>query len=107
MSKSRITMKDLYAQLDSLGPNEIILDGRSPEEYRAGHVPRSKNIPYDKIAAHAADLKKYECIYIHCQAGKRASVATETLVKLGFTNIVCVAGSGMGDWIASGYPVER
>jgi hypothetical protein len=22
-------------------------------------------------------------------------------------NIVCVSGSGMGDWMASGFPVER
>ena len=102
-----IGMLELKALLGKLGEGEIILDVRGPEEFREGHVPGSRNIPHDQVAQHVADLKKFKTIYIHCQAGRRAGMAADALSKLGLTNIVCINGSGMGDWKAAGYPVER
>jgi hydroxyacylglutathione hydrolase len=102
-----IHMKDLKLKVEHLQPGEIVLDVRSKEEFLAGHVPGSRNIPHDQIAAHADELRSFKKIYVHCQAGGRAGRATDVLGKLGLKNIVCVAGSGMGDWIAAGYPVER
>jgi hydroxyacylglutathione hydrolase len=85
----------------------LILDVRSADEYKAGHVPGSRNIPHDKIDSFADELRKFKRIFVHCQAGGRAGRASEVLAKLGLTNIICVSGSGMGDWIASGFPVEK
>lgn len=106
MTMNQITMLDLKAKLDNLKSDELILDVRTQEEYQAGHVPGSKNIPYDQVAAHADELKKYNRIYVHCQAGVRAGKAIDVLSKLGLTNLVCVAESGMGDWVKARFPVE-
>ena len=106
-SPDQITMRDLKDRLESLGRDELILDVRSPEEFQAGHVPGSRNIPHDQVANFADRLRSYRRIYVHCQAGGRAGRAADILAKLGLNNIVCVSGSGMGDWMAAGFPVER
>lgn len=103
----QIMMLDLKNRLGRLEPGELILDVRSPDEFRGGHVPGSKNIPHEQVGAHAEELRKYKRIYVHCQAGGRAGKASDALAKLGLTNLVCVSSSGMGDWIAAGLPVER
>lgn len=100
-------MQDLHSKIGHLAEKEIILDVRAPDEFQAGHVPGSKNIPHDQVAHFVGELKHYTRIYVHCQAGRRAGMATEALTQLGLKNIVCVSGSGMGDWIALGFPVEK
>jgi hydroxyacylglutathione hydrolase len=102
-----IGMLDMKNLLGKLGEGEIILDVRGAEEFKGGHLPGARNIPHDQVAQHAAELGKFRTVYVHCQAGKRAGMAADALSKLGLTNIVCVSGGGMGDWIAAGLPVER
>jgi rhodanese-related sulfurtransferase len=34
-------------------------------------------------------------------------VAAGVLAQAGLTNIVCVAGGGMGDWLAAGLPIAK
>ena len=102
-----ITMKELHDKLSKLGADELILDVRGADEYRNGHVPGSRNIPHDSVAKHAAELKKYKTVYIHCQAGGRASMAFMVLQNFGLNNLVCVGRGGMGEWISAGLPVER
>ncbi|MDR3606642.1 MAG: rhodanese-like domain-containing protein [Oligoflexia bacterium] len=103
----KLSMGDLFKKLGKLGANELVLDVREPDEFRSGHVPGSRNIPLSQVAEHLDELRKYERVYIHCQRGGRAGKAADRLGQLGLKNIVCVGDSGMADWIAAGYPVER
>lgn len=89
-----ITMADLYEQIQSLSPGEVVLDVRSPDEYKTGHIKGSLNIPHDQIASRLAQLKEFKVIYIHCRSGARASAAAQTLIGAGFNNIVCINSSG-------------
>lgn len=107
MPNSNVSMRDLHDKLPRLGSDEIILDVRAPAEFAAGHVPGSRNIPHDQVAFHLDELKAYQRIYLHCRSGKRAQVASETLRRAGLSNIVCIAGSGMEDWVALGLPTEK
>jgi rhodanese-related sulfurtransferase len=100
-------MNDLHALLGKLDPTDLILDVRTPEEFQDGHIQGAKNIPYNEVSNSVDDLKKYSKIYLHCQKGRRADIATHTLAKLGLTNIVCINDSGMADWISAGYPVVK
>lgn len=102
-----IHMKDLYTETQSMKNDEVVLDVRSPEEYKEGHIPGSINIPVDQVLTKKDDLKKYSRIFIHCKAGGRASAAYQALASSGLSNLVCVAGSGMPDWAKAGYPVEK
>jgi rhodanese-related sulfurtransferase len=103
----KITMIDLKGRLSRLGEDEMILDVRTPEEFGAGHVPGSRNVPVDLVATSVEDLRKYRRVYVHCKAGGRAGRAADALAALGLSNLICVSGSGMDDWIAAGFPVER
>lgn len=105
--KPTIGMLELKDLLGKLASDEIILDVRTAEEYRDGHVPGSRNIPLDQLESKADTLKTYKTVYVHCQAGRRASMAQEILLRHGLTNLVCVTQSGMGHWVSAGYPVEK
>ncbi|MEO5968288.1 MAG: rhodanese-like domain-containing protein [Bdellovibrionia bacterium] len=107
MANTNISMKDLHSKLNSLGSKDLIVDVRSADEFGSGHIQGSRNIPHDQVGKHAEELKKYKTVYIHCQAGGRAGRACQALEKLGLTNLVCISDSGMGDWIASGFPVVK
>jgi rhodanese-related sulfurtransferase len=90
-----------------MGPNEVILDVRRPDEYSEGHMPKALNIPVDQLATRTEELKNFSKIYIHCKRGGRAKTAYETLSNLGLNNLVCIHDGGMDMWIENGYPVEK
>jgi hydroxyacylglutathione hydrolase len=103
----KITMIELKSKVDHLGSEEVVLDVRGPDEYRAGHIAGSLNIPHDQVQNHLEELKKYKTIYVHCHAGKRAEMASQVLAKAGLKNVVCVANSGMKDWLSAGFPTVK
>ena len=63
--------------------NYIIVDVRTKEEYDSSHVVGSINIPYDTIDENT-DLDKSKTIIVYCRSGKRSSIASEKLKKLGY-----------------------
>src|SRR5690606_25199959 len=69
----------------------LVVDVREPDEHAQGAVPGAVNIPRGvlefKIAEHCPDNTR--TILIHCGGGGRASLAAESLKKLGYEN-VCV-----------------
>lgn len=61
----------------------ILLDVRSPQEYKEGHLEGSINIPlYDISKNIENEIKNKECtIIIYCQSGNRSRKAIEILSK--------------------------
>lgn len=72
----------------------IILDVRTPEEYRERHIPKAINIPNETInKSEIAELPdKSQLILVYCRSGNRSKQASEKLVDLGYTNIVEFGG---------------
>jgi rhodanese-related sulfurtransferase len=105
--KSILTMDQLKSHVENKKPNELILDIRTPEEFKEGHIRGARNIPHDQVDRHVAELKKYETVYMHCRSGGRVQMAAAVLEGLGVRNLACVVRGGMPDWEAAGYPVER
>jgi phage shock protein E len=57
-----------------------IVDVRSPQEYKTGHVKGSVNIPLDRIRSEVAGLKKAgKPIILCCASGMRSGNATSIL----------------------------
>ena len=85
-----------------------ILDVRTEDEYKDGHIKKAKNINYfdDEFESKAAKLDKEKPVIVHCQSGGRSSRSLEMLKKLGFKNIYHLDG-GMNAWVEAGLPVEK
>ncbi len=60
-------------------------------------------IPYDQVAARAAELPadKTAKIVVYCRSGHESAIAAQTLIDLGYTNIDNLDG-GMTAWTDSG-----
>lgn len=100
-----LSISELHTHFKSLGPNELILDVRTPGEFNAGHIPNSKNIPVDQVMNHVAELKNFKNIYVYCHAGVRAETACQILESLGVVNLLCVDEGGFPDWRGQGFEV--
>lgn len=103
----RISMGQLSELIESLPQDEVLLDVRSREEFREGHIPGALNIPHDEIARHLDELRPKKTIYIHCRSGGRAQVAAQALESAGIHQLTCVTDGGMPQWMQAGLPVER
>lgn len=69
-----------------------------------GELPQTDAfIPYNEIEANLSLLPadKNARIVLYCRSGRMSTEAAETLVKLGYTNMVEVDG-GMQNWQAAG-----
>ena len=74
--------------------NYIILDVRTPEEYKEGHIPGAINIPNETISIDEIPQlpDKEQLILVYCRSGNRSKQASEKLSALGYLNIVEFGG---------------
>ncbi len=72
----------------------VILDARTQTEYDEGHIPGAILIPHDTVATAAEDAPpdKGQLILVYCRSGNRSKQASQTLVDLGYTNVVEFGG---------------
>lgn len=72
----------------------VILDVRTPEEFRSNHIPGAVNVPNETIGTNEIPElpDKEQLILVYCRSGNRSKQASEKLVKLGYTNIVEFGG---------------
>jgi molybdopterin/thiamine biosynthesis adenylyltransferase/rhodanese-related sulfurtransferase len=105
-AKSRITEVDTdQAASDIAQPGVVLLDVREPDEYEQGAVPGAVHIPRgylesqveSKIADHGSR------VVVYCAGGTRSAFAAETLGRLGYTDVVSMAG-GFNKWKDEGRP---
>lgn len=86
----------------------VIIDVREPEEFAAGHLRDSKNIPLKELAKRAGELDRFKSktAIIVCQTGARASQAAGPLKNAGFAEVYSLDG-GLAAWQAQGLPVAK
>ena len=81
-----ITKDKLYSYINR---GTTIIDVRSPQEYREGHIDGSISIPDYQIKR---DIEKHvpnknELIVLYCSTGHRSQKAQQILEDLGYTNV--------------------
>ncbi len=73
-------------------PNAVLLDVRTKEEYKEGHIPNSVNIPVDKLETAPLKFNKEATIFVYCHSGARSSRAVAILNRLGYMNAKNIGG---------------
>lgn len=71
----------------------VLLDVRTPEEYREGHIPGSVNVPLqqiDKVTSAAADKDK--TVFVYCRSGARSNQAVAFMKQKGYTEVHNIGG---------------
>jgi hydroxyacylglutathione hydrolase len=81
-----------------------VVDVRSPEEWRRGHLPDAIHIPLALLPDRMGELDASAPIVLHCQGGGRSSIATSFLQSKGLRNVSNLAG-GFDSWVAQGFEV--
>lgn len=77
-----------------LGKIELI-DIREVHEYKAGHVPKAKNIPMNTLLSQPGQYLKSDKVYhIICQSGGRSRGVTTQLSKAGYQVVDVTGGTG-------------
>ena len=107
-----IGMED-YRKLVEHPGSALIIDVREPDEFAAGHIPGAINIPRGMIDAQIWNhvggpdkADKQRPIVLQCQAGRRASLAAQSLEQLGFTHATAVM-MNLDDWQKAGHPFVK
>ena len=62
-----------------------LLDVRTPQEFRRGHVEGFQNIPVDELRERLGELEPGRPVYVMCQSGLRSYIACRILAGHGFT----------------------
>ena len=88
MTMREITGDDLL-KLDS---SYKIIDVRTEEEYKNGHIKNAVNVPLDKIMENDFDLDKNDKLVIHCRTNGRSKMALAILTDLGYKNLTLAPG---------------
>jgi rhodanese-related sulfurtransferase len=88
----------------------IIIDVREYDEYVAGHLPGAINIPRGvlefKIGTVPECANKDGAYLLYCRTSGRAALSAVQLQKIGYGDIVSMAG-GFEFWANEGRPTEK
>ena len=101
---SSITVQEAKQQLDNKSA-PLLLDVRTPDEYRAGHAKQATSIPLDQLTNRLDELPKDRDILCICRSGGRSGRATGQLRKAGY-QAINISG-GMMAWQRAGFSVKR
>lgn len=61
-----------------------IIDVRTPDEFRSGHVKGATNIPQDRLAGQLGKIDKNKPVITCCRSGARSGMAADMLKNAGF-----------------------
>jgi rhodanese-related sulfurtransferase len=102
-----ITAEELN-DLQRLSGDLVILDVRTPEEYRRFCIPGGVNVPGGDLVLWAEELKRKRnaTIVVNCAGRTRSIIGTATLERLGLTNVRALKNGTMG-WVLAGLDLER
>lgn len=74
-----------YAELVKQGA--LILDVRSPGEFKHGHIKQAINTPLPELSKHLSKFDKNSIIITCCASGMRSASAKSILQSNGFSNV--------------------
>lgn len=88
-----MTIKEISGNdLLRLDDSYKIIDVRTEEEFKNGHIKNAVNVPLDKIMDNNFDLDKDDKLVVHCRTNGRSKQALAILSDLGYKNLSLAPG---------------
>lgn len=107
-AKSQIREVDFAAATQLLNDGALCLDVRETGEHEVERLPGAINIPRGvlefRIGEHPAFSDKSRTLLVYCKTGGRSALAAHSLQRLGYSNVLSVAG-GIEGWRSQGLPL--
>ncbi len=100
--KTTVTPREVYEQRAS--KDVLIIDVRTPAEFRMERIKEAQNKPLDQIQQWVKELPKDKKIYFVCRSGNRSGQAQRIAQQAGYNNTYNMQG-GMLAWRREGFPV--
>ena len=103
----KLSVEDFDARRKA--PDTVVIDVRTPQEFKAGHVPGAVNIDiadkdFDKKVA---ALEKDKTYLVHCASGRRSAKAVERMRATTKLEKLFDLDGGIQAWQKAGKPVEK
>lgn len=74
-------------------PGGVLLDVRTPQEYREGHIPNSVNLPLETLGGGSpVPAGKDAPLFVYCYSGARSRQAVGLLGRMGYANAKNIGG---------------
>ena len=103
-----ISVQDAAALLQNPPQGLVILDVRTPAEFREGHLPGAVNMDYfgGPFETQIQSLPKTAPVLLYCRTGNRSGSAYDIMTKAGIGNILHM-NEGITKWQQLGLPQEK
>jgi rhodanese-related sulfurtransferase len=103
-----IEAKELAERMGK-GERFVILDSRTPEEFRRFCIPGGRNVPGGELALRITDIVKDApadaTIIVNCAGRTRSIIGTRVLQRMGLRNVFGLK-NGTAGWMLAGHQLE-
>jgi rhodanese-related sulfurtransferase len=99
---------DLYRRLNS-GEPCLILDTRTPEEYRRFCIPGGRSVPGGELALRIGEIvaeRPDTTVVVNCAGRTRSIIGARVLQRMGIANVVSLR-NGTSGWVLAGLDLEQ
>ena len=91
------------------GEDCVILDTRTPEEYRRFCIPGGRSVPGGELALRIADIVRERpgaTVVVNCAGRTRSIIGARVLQRMGLPNVVSLR-NGTSGWLLAGLELEQ
>jgi rhodanese-related sulfurtransferase len=103
-----VEAKDLAARIQR-GEKFVILDSRTPEEFRRFCIPGGRSVPGGELALRitdiARDIDKDTTIIVNCAGRTRSIIGARVLQRMGIPRVYGLK-NGTAGWVLAGHQLE-
>ena len=101
-----LTVTDYKANFHDAKSDYVLVDVRTPNEFKGGHLPGAINIPLQQIAQRTDEIALDKPVVVVCASGNRSKSASNILARAGHKDVYNLSGGTMA-WIRQGFPTRR
>jgi len=81
---SKVSDEDLKKARKAVESGALIVDVRTPQEFKEKHIADARNLPIEKIMKGDINLPKDKEIVLYCRTGRRSSLSAKVLKEKGW-----------------------